>query len=347
MIRFMSFYLLILTWLGVVYAQKSQVDLCQDGGLWGSALSLHEDLPEFGLNDQKQIDRMVEQGFRSISLVVHWHQEHVSSHGIHAAGLEHTSDQRLIKAIHYAHQKKLVVMLLPIIWLKQRAKGQWRGTLHPTHPTLWWKAYTRFIMHYATIAQKHKVAWLSIGSELSSMEKEWMAWRQLIKKIRMTYQGKLIYSANWDHYQNVPFWHLLDAMGMTAYYEIATYEGATVQHMLDRWHLVRSALHEWYASKQYQIPLLFTEIGYASQKGSATQPWHYTRSTLVDLKEQFRAYQAFALTWYKDPLLCTAFFWNSWGIGGLQDTWYTLSGKPALMMIQAFMQARKRSMQSY
>ena len=330
-----------------IYALPLHHPLCEQGGLWGAALSLHHEIPELGLTDRHQIDRMKAQGFESISFVIHWHQDNIYSHQIRAQGKEWVDDPRLINSISYAKRLGLKVMLFPIIWLEHRKAREWRGVLKPTYPKRWWKSYRKFIIHYARISQDLQIEWLSIGSELSSMEAQYSSWQDLIHKVRNVYTGRLIYSANWDHYQDVPFWNLLDAIGMTAYYEIAGTPGDSVQSMQDSWNLIRSALHEWHAYKRFHIPIVFTEIGYTSQVGSATHPWNYNASTHVDLQEQSNAYQAFTDSWKKDQLLCAAFFWNSWGLGGLQDSWYTLTGKPALSRIQSFIKARKRDLQSH
>lgn len=331
----------------VVYALPLQHPLCKQGGLWGAALSLHQEIPEFGLTDFHQINRIKTQGFDSISLVIHWHQPNIYSHEIRPQGKEWVKDQRLIKNISYAKRLGLKVMLFPIIWLEHRKPREWRGVLKPTHPKRWWSSYRHFIMHYAQISQKLHVDWLSIGSELSSMEAHYTLWQDLINQVRKIYTGQLTYSANWDHYQDVPFWDLLDAIGMTAYYEIARKSRESIQVMNDYWNLIRSALHEWHTYKRFRIPIMFTEIGYTSQVGSAAHPWNYIASTHTDLQEQSNAYQAFTDSWKEDQVLCAAFFWNSWGFGGLQDSWYTLAGKPALARIQSFIKARKRGLQSY
>jgi hypothetical protein len=61
---------------------------------------------------------------------------------------------------------------------------------------------------------------LSVGSELASLEREDTEWRALIRAIRAKYAGPLVYSANWDHLDDVQFWDALDLAGASAYFEL-------------------------------------------------------------------------------------------------------------------------------
>lgn len=341
----------------IVYAQANSHSIpsasiennktgCQKDIVWGSALSLHREIPELSLGDQQNVARIKRQGFEAISLVVHWHQTDIYSHDLRPQGKEWIDDQRLLAMIRHARQAGFKILLFPIIWLNQRAHKEWRGVLKPRHKALWWNQYQKFILHYAQIAAREKVDWLSIGSELSSMESNLIEWQKLIRLVREVYPGDLIYSANWDHYQSVSFWHLLDVIGMTGYHEIARQNDRSLHAMKDRWHLIKAALFEWHSYHQFQIPIMFTEVGYASQQGSAVHPWNYTQSKVVDLEEQYLAYRSFIETWQNSNLLC-AVFWNSWGLGGLQDSWYTLTGKPILSLIRSLLKSRKRTVQSH
>ena len=98
------------------------------------------------------------------------------------------------------------------------AAGEWRGKLAPTDRDRWYESYRSFILHYASLAEACGAQEFSVGSELGSMQVDAERWRSLIATVRANYRGRLLYSANWDDYESVPFWRDLDAIGVTGYY---------------------------------------------------------------------------------------------------------------------------------
>ena len=226
-------------------------------------------------------------------------------------------------------------MLFPILWIEKRAIGDWRGTLKPSDPVAWWDSYRRFIAHYAKLAARERVDIFSVGSELGSMEGHTLRWRELIADVRKKFSGKLIYSANWDHYQHVTFWEAVDYIGMTAYYRLTTSLEPTLPGLVSAWQKVRRQLLEWYEGQKK--PLVFTELGYPSVDGAAASPWDYTSGRAIDHEEQRLCFEAFFRVWRDEPRLAGVFFWNWWGPSDGQNTWYTLKGKPALAVVRKWM----------
>ena len=100
-------------------------------------------------------------------------------------------------------------------------------------------------------------------------------------------------------------------------------------------------LTEWLDTLKYPKPLMITELGYPSQRGGAARPWHYTQSALIDLEVQRRAFMAFARGWTGERRLGGINIWNLWGLGGAQDTWYTLRGKPAFGEVRSLITQMK------
>lgn len=300
----------------------------------GMALSPHFELPDQGLTFNTMIDEIAELGASHVSLVVQWAQPDVSASGMGPDPKETLPDATLRRLIRRARARGLKVVLFPILWVQQRRVGEWRGTLAPVDLEAWWRSYTRFVLHYARIAQEESAAVYSVGSELASLEAQEPRWRRLIAQVKQVYTGQLIYSANWDHYAEVPFWDLLDYVGLTAYYELTKDPQADVAELSQAWRKVRDALLDWRELAKIEAPLVFTELGYPSIDGCATAPWDYTRNTPVDLEEQRRAFEAFWRVWAHRPELAGVFFWNWFGPGGPKDRWYSLKGKPALEVVK-------------
>ena len=300
----------------------------------GMALSPHFELPDRGMTFDSMIDEIATVGASHISLVVQWSQPDVSASALGPDPKETLPDERMRGLIRRARARGLEVMLFPILWVEHRKIGEWRGTLAPIDPDAWWDSYTRFVLHYARMAQEEGATIFSIGSELASLELEEPRWRALIAQVRAVFGGRLIYSANWDHYAEVPFWDALDLVGLTAYYELTKDPDASVGELTGAWRKIRDALLDWREQAHITAPLVFTELGYPSIDGTATAPWDYTRRTVVDLEEQRRCLEAFRRAWGHRADLGGVFFWNWFGPGGPKDRWYTLKGKPALDVVK-------------
>jgi len=204
--------------------------------------------------------------------------------------------------------------------------------IKPSDPDTWWAQYETFILHYAAIAAETKIGLLSIGSELVSLEPERARFEHLIARVRAVYSGRIIYSANWDHYRPVTFWDLLDYVGMTGYHALAKTTTPTLADLEGGWSAVKKDIVAF--SHEIGRPVIFTEIGYPSQDGTAMHPWDYTTSDPVDLEEQYLCYRAFFNVWKDEPALGGVYFWNWWGAGGPTDGWYTPKGKPAEKVVR-------------
>lgn len=307
----------------------------------GIALSPHFELPDQGMTFHSMIDEIGQLGASHVSLVVQWSQTDITASSLGPDPKETLPDATVRDLIRRARARGLKVCLFPILWVQKRAIGEWRGTLAPIDPEAWWESYEAFVLHYAQIAAEEGAAIYSVGSELASLEGQEPRWRALIARVRAIYPGQLIYSANWDHYAEVPFWDALDLVGLTAYYELTRSLDADVAELTGAWRKIRDVILDWRDQKGIEAPIVFTELGYPSIDGAATAPWDYTRKTAVDLEEQRRCFEAFRRAWGHRPELAGVFFWNWFGPGGPTDRWYTLKGKPALEVIKAWI-ARPR-----
>lgn len=298
------------------------------------ALGLYPD----GGRDPSRFDHLIDEiarlGATHVALVVTWAQDDVRSTRIAARSDVTIDDATLRHAIQHAHGQGLRVLVFPILTLRKLAPGEWRGTIQPADVDAWWLGYEAFILHYAAIAARERAWSLLIGSELGSTESWTYRWYHLISGVERVYDGVLVYSANWDHYQHVTFWRRLDAMGVTGYFELTQSKDESEANLARSWQAVRQALID--AAQAIEKPLWITEVGYTSTDGTATQPWNYVLSGAVDLEEQRRCYAAFVQAWGGQPALGGVFFWNWSGEGGPDDRGYTPKGKPAGRLLESW-----------
>ena len=295
----------------------------------GVALGLYDDGDKSG--DLAEIAAL---GADTVSLVVSWKQHDVRSVDLAAAPGVTLPDERVREVIRAAHQAHLKVFLFPIVEVEIRRPLEWRGTIKPDDVQRWWQNYEAFILHYATLAGDEGADLFAVGSELVSTELWRDRWYHLISGVKKKYKGKLVYSANWDHYEPVSFWDRVDYMGVTAYNELTKSKDAGEPELTTAWRAVREALVAFAA--KIDRPLIITEIGYTSQDGAAVHPWDYTLRAPIDLEEQRRCYAAFVAAWRDEPRLAGVFFWQWWGAGGPEDGSYTPRGKPAERVLKTW-----------
>ena len=249
-------------------------------------------------------------------------------------------DSALVALAGHAKDKDLKVFLKPHLWLSGGEQNKWRSEIEMQNEAGWeqWFAeYSRFIMHYAMLADSLDIDMLSIGTELqkAALSRE-ADWRRLIEDVREVYDGKLTYAANWyEEYEYIQFWDMLDAVGIQAYFPISRVKEPSVDTLIAGWQPHKAALEAF--SRKTGKPILFTEIGYKSVASSTIEPWGWeTLQTLVadrlSVKTQANAYTAFFEVFWDEPWFEGAYIWR-WTRQGhrvdLKDRSFYIQNKPA------------------
>jgi hypothetical protein len=220
--------------------------------------------------------------------------------------------------------------LMPVVRLQTRKPYEWRGAITPAGGLdAWFASYRRFVIPLASLAERAGARRFVVGSELSSLERYDEHWRALIGELRARFSGTLTYSANWDHAHAVGFWDALDEVGLTAYFPLVTGDGKSLSSgVLGRaWEEPRGQIAA--LARRIGKPVLITEIGYASQRGAAEEPWNDASATEIDLALQQRLYRGFCDAFAEARTTSGFYVWNWFGFGGPRDTGFTPRGKPA------------------
>lgn len=280
----------------------------------------------------EMVDEIKDLGGNLLLVVVQWGQADV--HDVNLAPYRWgTNDLQVRTVLTHARRRGLDTLVFPIVRLATLEPGRWRGTLAPRDRAQWWQSYEGFLLHYAQLATETGATWLSVGSELGSMEGDEAQWRALITRVRGVFAGRLIYSANWDHFPHVGFWDALDAIGMNAYHPITTQEAPTTAALVAAWRQLRPGLLLWPAL--LGKPLIFTEVGYPSVRGGAARPYDFGGEGPADVEAQARAFRAFIEAWSGQPIE-GACVWLWTGRGGPADRGYMPRGKPAEALLRAW-----------
>ena len=292
----------------------------------GAVLGLHYQEPH--LDYHRQIDELAAAGFRHVCLLFSAFLADAEATTIDRSHRRCVTDARLIETIRYAKQAGLSVMLLPIMLLLDAGEDDWRGTLRPKDEGAFWLEYDRFLCHYLDIAEAGNADIVSIGSELGSLEDRTEVWTRLIAHARGRFRGFLCYSANWDHVHVPRFFGQLDLVGMTAYFSLTEDRDPSPADLEAGWRRVASRLER--SVGVLGKPVIFTEIGYASQNGINTDPWNYVMNTdEIDLEEQAQCTAAFVSVAPSMKFLRGAYLYDYFDKGGPDDHTYSPRGKPA------------------
>jgi hypothetical protein len=237
-----------------------------------------------------------------------------------------------------ARRDGLEVTIFPIVRLAAARPGEWRGTLAPHDRDAWFQSYGDALGDLAGVAATTGAKRLVVGSELSTLDGDLARWRPLLDKVRAVFNGKLVYSANWDHYKKAALFDLVDEEGISGYFNLreatAPDDDATAEA---GWRRVRQELEAWRAGRT--SPFIFTELGYRSRAGATAAPWDEGPGGKPDPDEQRRGFAAFRRAWTGSATLDGVYIWNWYGYGGPATVGYTPRGKPAEAEVRALLES--------
>jgi hypothetical protein len=219
-------------------------------------------------------------------------------------------DEGIIACVKLIHASQIKVMIKPHIWMDH---GLYTGKFSLNDSikiALWEKSYSEYILHNARLADSLEVEMFCIGTELGQNVKERpLFWLKLIQSVKDVFHGKLTYAANWDDYEQFPYWDSLDFIGVDAYFPISKLPNPSLSELKKGWNLHLPKLAA--ASAKFNKKIIFTEFGYRSVEYCANQPW------LEENKPQSEQAQANA-----HQALFESLATQKWFAGGFVWKWY-------------------------
>ncbi|MFC1631349.1 discoidin domain-containing protein [Candidatus Omnitrophota bacterium] len=277
----------------------------------------------------RTLEYLKEIGVTYLGIMVVWYQDDIDSQIIFPDPKDTPEDQALVHAINKAHSLGIKVMLKPHVDVKT---DQWRGDIIPSAE--WFASYKMFMTHYVRLAAQYNVELFSVGTELVNVTMpKWLGqWEALIDEIKGLYSGLLVYSANWDEYQDVGFWHKLDFIGIDAYFPLTEKKDPTKDELIASWHSHAQGIEQWLKQKKINKPIIFTEVGYCSADGTNTQPWAVLSNlseAFIDQEEQASCLDAMLMAGRKYPWFKGFYWWNFFPQRRWSPLGYTIRGKEA------------------
>lgn len=242
------------------------------------------------------------------------------------------ADSELCDMIAFAQSIGLRVILKPTV---NCANGVWRAFIDffdenvPGEPgwANWFESHTRFMAHYAALAQKTGCVLFIAGCEMVMAQRREEQWRALIARVREEYGGPVSY--NTDKYQEdrVAWWDCVDVISSSGYYPLGGWEP-----QLDRIEAV---------VRRFGKPFFFAEAGCMSARGASAAPNDWTRSTPPDAAEQERWYREMFAHTARRPWVGGYALWD-WperryaAEEAARDSGYGIYAKPAEAAVREF-----------
>ncbi len=238
------------------------------------------------------------------------------------------------ETIRLAHAAGIKVMLKPQVYVP----GGWTGDLAFDDEAAWarWEEqYADYILYMARMADSMRAEMLCVGTEFRrAVAERPKFWVELIAQVRRVYKGALTYSANWDDWQEVPFWSALDYIGLSAYFPLSEADTPRVSDLCVAWRPHVQRLRDF--SREKSKAILFTEFGYLSVDGAAGRTWELERDIAqraVNELAQANAIEALLTTFYREPWWAGGFLWKWFpgmrGHEGYPERDYTPQSKQA------------------
>ena len=137
----------------------------------------------------------------------------------------------------------------------------------------------------------------------------------------------------------IPFWHLMDYIGIDAYFPLSNAKTPSVGELLFAWEGPKHRLKV--LSDSVGKKLIFTEMGYRSINHTAWKQWEFENAPdheNVNLKAQENGYSAIFKCFWDQQWFAGGFLWK-WKIpddkaGGIKRSDYSPQNKPVEKLIK-------------
>lgn len=300
----------------------------------GMVLGLYAGVPDYDYHEE--LDRIAATGATCVSLQAIYRMDTGHSNEMHRHPTSSPTEAALLRTFQEAKVRGLRTMFFPTLNMRDEAENAdwWRGNIAPDDWDAWWRNYTAFNVHLATLAQQGGVEWYSLGTEMASTHRFPGRWRALAAAVRQVYKGKLVYSVNFDSHDSFTFGDCLDVIGMNTYDPIAKYdEYPSPEQVRDAWWWIVYKARTLRA--RFNRPVMITEVGYPSVAHAHVGPWDFRTDKPVDLPlqdELLRGAFKVLRNWTDGEAVFYYLYGenlNSKPIGGRLDRTYAVWGKPA------------------
>lgn len=214
------------------------------------------------------------------------------------------------------------------------------------------QSYREYILELSDLARSADARCMYIGSELKGLttdEKASDHWFNLIENCRNTLKDTsclLSYAANFDEFEDIPFWTDLDEIGIDAYFPIANIKqaqgsGKPTRSVLDKGcRRIFGRLEKF--SRKIERPVYICEWGLVPLDGTTADPSNELPSTQSDVEEVASGYDVFLSNASEQGnWLVGVDFWH-WQVAPDEDSNYRIvSDSQVARIIQVHLKAKE------
>ncbi len=262
---------------------------------------------------ERSMERLAANGLSWICIPVNCFQETFYSLTVFSLFGRTQTDEEVRFAVRKAKSLGLKVCLKPMVDCLDRS---WRARIHfPTETddywARWFQSYTRFLLHYAAIAEQEGCEMLCTGCEMAGMDAQTAHCELLIANVRGVYHGCIMHNINHGDELRFPWLTAVDLIGISAYYPVTEPGDSSIECMRRKWAVHRETVRACHA--HYEKPVMFAEIGVRSEHGCTQYPWDFQHRPDQPLDEQEQAdfYETAMETMWDEPYF-RGFFWWDW-----------------------------------
>jgi hypothetical protein len=257
------------------------------------------------------IDALAGTGANAVAILITTYQPTIDASAVTADDPRTPHPDAVAAATDAARTRGLAVTFKPHVDVDD---GSWRAYIEPADVDAWFRSYAAFLLPWAGRAERAGARRFVVGTELRGLARDAARWRVLVASVRGVFSGEIVYGADWSDADDVPFWDVLDAVGVDVWFPVATTTTPTVRAATDAWQprLTRYAA----LARRTGLPVLFTEIGYRSADGTGAAPFDFDAPGSADENEQALLYGAALDVTRGLPWLAGMFFWNWPADGG-------------------------------
>lgn len=293
----------------------------------GAMVLVYGNDPGFSAKSVALLDRLARLGVNSVGFVFPIFQHGQAATSIYADTTKTPTDANITTFLGQAHRRGFTVIVRPLLDEQSPdLSGHWRGSITPADRAAWWQSYKQIILRYAQLSQAGSATFFDVGTELTTMEADTARWVSLAGAVHQVFSGELTYSANWDH-PYPAFGRSLDFLAVDAWFPLAIHSGVDpVAAVTAAWKPWLDQVHG--ERVRFGKPLVFTELGLASQQGALTQPWAHLPNVPADNNAQREYYAGTCLA--VKPNVAGMYWWDfELNAPPPGDTGFPPEGKPA------------------
>lgn len=214
----------------------------------------------------------------------------------------------LARPIAEAHARGMRILIIPHLayW---GSPFRWRGEIGFEDRAAWerfWRDYRAWIVSLARATRE--ADGFVVGNEMVRTHAYETEWRALIHEVRGATPVALTYAANWDEFEEVPFWDALDAIGIQAYFPLTEESDTSEPAIRAGWARWMARLRAFSTAKGR--PLLFTELGYNQAFDAPVRPWESHTDGATARVVQERCLRVALEVVGREPCIRGVFLWK-------------------------------------